>query len=246
MKRLDYKIDSDEERLTIVNSILESECVKGYLMECQSDKNSRLLETLANYLCRRSCNLKSFVGSKQSEKLEDICKRENDIIKQYSDYRDYLKRVKKMPEYDNKKMYVDRILGSVNDDIRIVNECMFPKVQAKEDKFYYKSSSAIAVDYTNVNHVKCILLFPKLTAEDPCYFAKEDIMNIVRKYERKFTRRELDVIRAFYQDGGFYTVTDVAEILGMKKSNVSRCIDRAVKKIAEIELSIEKNNEKRI
>ena len=250
LKKLDYKILDPNKRLEIVNEIVNADAVQQFYGKYREIKVGAFNEILANYLCNNKVeDIARTPSSRKIEKIDDICKREDEYgaIKCYSDYRDHLRLLKKDESIINqkKKVYIDFIMGTVNDDIRTVHEACFPKVRSHGGMENFFDSDFDACDYTNYNHVLCIVTMPRYESTHPCFALREDIINIVNNNKAKFTKREVQIANAFYVYGG-RSSTGVAELLNIPLSNVSAYVRSVTRKIVSIEISYAKRNEKRI
>ncbi len=250
LKKLDYKILDPNKRLEIVNEIVNADAVQQFYGKYGEIKVGAFNEILANYLCNNKVeDIARTPSSRKIEKIDDICKREDEYgaIKCYSDYRDHLRLLKKDESIINqkKKVYIDFIMGTVNDDIRTVHEACFPKVRSHGGMENFFDSDFDACDYTNYNHVLCIVTMPRYESTHPCFALREDIINIVNNNKAKFTKREVQIANAFYVYGG-RSSTGVAELLNIPLSNVSAYVRSVTRKIVSIEISYAKRNEKRV
>lgn len=225
--------------MAITNEILAEPIVQEYISEYGSNKVNAFLEILANYLCGGKVKDSPYGGAARNiEKIDDIVKRGDECpaIKDYADYREYLRVLKKKPESENKKVIIDSIMGTVNDDIRTVNDAYFPKVQCGSGAENFYEPDYSLCDYSNLEQVRILLMMPKYNALHPCYYIREDIMRIINDKRECFTQRELQVAESFYYPGG-RSVADVAELLHMRQPNVYRDIKTVAKKIVRFEIS---------
>lgn len=231
--------------MEITNDILAQSVVQDYIADYGENKVNAFLEILANYLCGNKVKDKPYGGSsREVEKIDDIVKRADEcpVIKDYADYREYLRNLKKKPESENKKVIIDSIMGTVNDDIRTANDACFPKVQVNNEAAAYFEPDFSHCDYAEAEQVRIILMMPKYNALHPCYYIREDIISIVERNRDHFTRRELEVVECFYYPGG-RDIADVAELLNMQMPNVYRDVRTVANKIARLEISHRKQHE---
>lgn len=182
--------------------------------------------------------------SLQAEKIDTIIKKADEcqVIKEYSDYRNYLRWLKKQPDSENKKVILDSIMGTVNDDIKTANDAFYPKVRSNGEAGGYYETDYSSVDYTNFEQVRIIVMMPKYDALHPCYYIREDIMNVIRNHQSIFSKRELQIAKSFYVPGG-QSVAQIAEAYNIPTSSVYYFVKAVTKKIVSIELSYRKQYE---
>lgn len=242
---MDYKIEDKEKRLEIVNQIIKDPVVQKFYEEYGESKTNAFSEIISDYLCGGAMKDRPYVGgSRQVEKIDSIIKKADEcqVIKDYADYREYLRWLKKQPESENQKVVIDSIMGTVNDDIKTANDAFYPKVQSGGEPSSYYETDYSCVDYTDLKQVRIIVMMPKYDALHPCYYIKEDIMNIIRNHRSIFSRRELQIAESFYVYGG-RNVSAVAEMYNIPRSSVSYYVKAVAKKIVSIELSLSKQYE---
>lgn len=158
------------------------------------------------------------------------------MVHDYCEYRRHLQNIKRQKKYEGGVTKLNKIIGTVNDDIRDVYESVCPPVQSNPGAQDYYEVDFSGVDYTNIDHVRCILVMPRYPATHPCYPLREDIHNIVINNKDRFTERELNVVEAFY-DYGEQSLAMVAYNLNIDRANTYKTIKTVAKKIVKLELS---------
>lgn len=221
-----------------MNEILESDEAKIFFEEYDGSKVNAFNEVLADYLCGGSKLKPIPTGGRAVEKIETICKRSGNepVIYDYCEYRHQLQKMKKEKSYEGGVTKLNKIIGTVNDDIREAYDSLYPVVQSGQGMQDYYEADYSGADYTNFDQVRIILTMPKYPATHPCYPIREDIHNTVLNNKERFKQRELDVVEAFYVYGG-RTVAEVAELLNIDRPNTYRTVRTVANKIVKLEFS---------
>ena len=221
--------------------------ISNYCNEYGEEKVSTLLDVMGTYLCGCAAEPKKRVVGQtrqKNETLKEILARADQcpVIMDYLNYRKYLQSIRGTDETANQKVKIDKILGTVSEDMIIAYNSCFPKVNPAHEMHTYYENDFSLCDYSDFDQVYIILTMPKYPATHPCFPVREDIRNMILDNKDKFTKREISVAEVFY-DTHQVSYRTAAMKLNIPRPNVYYYLKVVARKIVRIELSHRKANE---